>query len=486
MRAIRSREVRVVEVETQSPSPFASSLLFGYVAQFLYEGDSPLAERRAAALALDTGLLAELLGQAELRELLDADAVAQVDAELQRLVPERHARDAEGAADLLRLLGPLTAQAAARPRGTPGVVAAAGEIAARDRGTCRGAGPGRRGRGRRAAARRPRHRPAGRAARRVPRTGRRPRGRPDRALRPHPRPVPRRRRRDVPRSRPRGRHRGAGAARGSGPGRQRRVPPRRQRHRVVRRRGAAPAAAPLHRPAATRGRAGAAADPRHVPARVAARRRPAARHRRGAAGRRAAGRLARTGVGVGVAGAARPRAGLRARDARRADRRRRGRLGRCRGAARLRRLGRPAAGRRRTAAAARARTAHADRHAPRAARGAGRWRRVFFRALAERVDATDGALAEALWDLAWAGHVTGDTLTPLRALVGAGRGPPARRIARPAGRTALALRRARARPGPGRAAERRRAGGRCCPTASTTRRGGPRRSPTSCSTVTGS
>ena len=66
-------------------SPFAQSLLFGYVGQFLYEGDAPLAERRAQALALDTGLLAELLGRSELRELLDAEAMAEIEAELQRL-----------------------------------------------------------------------------------------------------------------------------------------------------------------------------------------------------------------------------------------------------------------------------------------------------------------------------------------------------------------------------------------------------------------
>ncbi|MGE0817945.1 MAG: ATP-dependent helicase [Candidatus Nanopelagicales bacterium] len=108
MKSVQSREVRVVEVETPTPSPFARSLLFGYVAQYLYEGDSPLAERRAAALTLDTALLSELLGQAELRDLLDVEALAQVEAEIGRLVPERHARDAEGVADLLRLLGPLT------------------------------------------------------------------------------------------------------------------------------------------------------------------------------------------------------------------------------------------------------------------------------------------------------------------------------------------------------------------------------------------
>ncbi|WP_155993203.1 ATP-dependent helicase [Nocardioides sp. URHA0020] len=108
MRGIDRREVQVVDVATHQPSPFARTLLFGYVAQFMYEGDSPIAERRAAALALDQGLLAELLGRAELRELLDPDVLAEVEAELQRLAPDRRARDAEGVADLLRLLGPLT------------------------------------------------------------------------------------------------------------------------------------------------------------------------------------------------------------------------------------------------------------------------------------------------------------------------------------------------------------------------------------------
>ena len=76
MRGIATRRVRVAEVGTESPSPFAAALLFGYVGAFMYEGDSPLAERRAAALALDTTLLAELLGRVELRELLDADVIA--------------------------------------------------------------------------------------------------------------------------------------------------------------------------------------------------------------------------------------------------------------------------------------------------------------------------------------------------------------------------------------------------------------------------
>ncbi|HEY3866962.1 MAG TPA: DEAD/DEAH box helicase [Actinocrinis sp.] len=115
LRDIEARKVRVVQVETQAPSPFAASLLFGYVAQFMYEGDSPLAERRAAALTVDPALLAELLGQPELRDLFDIEVLAALEAELQYLTSDRVARDAEDAADLLRLLGPLTqAQAALR------------------------------------------------------------------------------------------------------------------------------------------------------------------------------------------------------------------------------------------------------------------------------------------------------------------------------------------------------------------------------------
>ncbi|WP_320773449.1 ATP-dependent helicase [Streptomyces sp. CRN 30] len=105
---IESRKVRLVEVTTPEPSPFARSLLFGYVAQFLYEGDSPLAERRAAALSLDSRLLAELLGQAELRELLDGEVLTELERELQWRTEDRRVKDPEGVADVLRLLGPLT------------------------------------------------------------------------------------------------------------------------------------------------------------------------------------------------------------------------------------------------------------------------------------------------------------------------------------------------------------------------------------------
>ncbi|NYI85840.1 ATP-dependent helicase [Saccharopolyspora hordei] len=115
MSQVAARKVRVVEVETPTPSPFARSLLFGYIGMFLYETDAPLAERRSAALSLDSTLLAELLGSEALRELLDPEALEEIEQQLQRLAPDRHARDAESAADLLRFLGDLsTAEAEAR------------------------------------------------------------------------------------------------------------------------------------------------------------------------------------------------------------------------------------------------------------------------------------------------------------------------------------------------------------------------------------
>jgi ATP-dependent Lhr-like helicase len=118
MNDIAARKIRIVETETATPSPFAASLLFGYVGAFMYEGDSPLAERRAAALSLDPTLLAELLGRVELRELLDPDVVAGTGRQLQHLSPDRAARDAEAVSDLLRLLGPLTTdEVAARAGG---------------------------------------------------------------------------------------------------------------------------------------------------------------------------------------------------------------------------------------------------------------------------------------------------------------------------------------------------------------------------------
>jgi len=107
LRDIQARRIRTVSVETRSASPFASSLLFDYVGSFMYEGDAPLAERRAQALALDRELLAELLGSEELRELLDADAVADLELDLQSLSDGRRVRTVDGVSDLLRRLGDL-------------------------------------------------------------------------------------------------------------------------------------------------------------------------------------------------------------------------------------------------------------------------------------------------------------------------------------------------------------------------------------------
>ncbi|UZN04897.1 DEAD/DEAH box helicase [Cellulomonas sp. S1-8] len=120
MRDIGAGRVRVVEVTTPHPSPFAQSLLFGYTAQFLYEGDAPLAERRAAALTLDPTLLAELLGtggESQLADLLDPEAVERTEAELAGTAPDRQAGTIEQLADVLRRHGPLPAdEVAARTR----------------------------------------------------------------------------------------------------------------------------------------------------------------------------------------------------------------------------------------------------------------------------------------------------------------------------------------------------------------------------------
>jgi ATP-dependent Lhr-like helicase len=104
---VRARRVRVVAADTERASPFAASLLFDYVGQYIYEGDAPLAERRAQALTLDRELLAELLGSEELRELLDPEVTAEVELELQGLRPETFPRDADEAHDLLVRLGDL-------------------------------------------------------------------------------------------------------------------------------------------------------------------------------------------------------------------------------------------------------------------------------------------------------------------------------------------------------------------------------------------
>ncbi len=105
---LRSRAIRLVSVDTPKASPFAQSLLFNWIAAYMFEGDAPLAERRAAALALDRDLLNDLLGSEELRELLDGEVLADIELELQHLVEERYAKNLDEVHDVLRRVGDLT------------------------------------------------------------------------------------------------------------------------------------------------------------------------------------------------------------------------------------------------------------------------------------------------------------------------------------------------------------------------------------------
>ena len=376
MRSVEQRKVQVTDVSTQSPSPFARSLLFGYVAQFVYEGDSPIAERRAAALSLDQGLLAELLGRAELRELLDPEVLAELEAELQRLTPERRARGAEGVADLLRLLGPLSTDEVAgamrrrrRRRATRSLRSRSRVelVEVRVAGVERWAAVEDVGRLRDG---------LGVAV---------PPGTPDAFTDPVDDPladlVSRYARThgpfttdDVARpARPRHRRGPADppAAGRPGPGARRRVPAGCVRAGVVRRRGAAVAAAPEPGPAAQGGRAGPAGRPGPVPERLAARRRQAPRRRRRGLGHRPARRCPGAGQRPRAAGAGRPGPRLRAVLPRRAHRRRRGALGRTRLAARRRRLGLAPPRRPGAADPARARAVRAQRAPPGRPRRAG-------------------------------------------------------------------------------------------------------------------
>ena len=161
---LRSRAVRVVSVETAKPSPMAQSLLFNWIAAYMYEGDAPLAERRAAALALDRDLLADLLGAEELRELLDPGVLADVELDVQHLSDGRRARTADELHDVLRRVGDLTAtEVELRCEPAEGTTCrrAAGDAARRTpghRGVDRRRAALRRRRGRRPLPRRPRMR----------------------------------------------------------------------------------------------------------------------------------------------------------------------------------------------------------------------------------------------------------------------------------------------------------------------------------------
>ena len=114
LKEIEERKLRVHVVETRKPSPFAASLLFSYVANFLYDGDAPLAERRAQALTIDQDQLREIMGEADLRELLDANAIAEVEETAQCLVESYRARSADGLHDLCLRLGDLSREEMAR------------------------------------------------------------------------------------------------------------------------------------------------------------------------------------------------------------------------------------------------------------------------------------------------------------------------------------------------------------------------------------
>jgi len=124
LRSIEQQEIQVHVVDTPKPSPFAASLLFGYTGNFIYDGDAPLAERRAAALSIDQSLLADLLGEADLREILDPVALSEVEASLQLLGENQRVRTADGLHDLLLRLGDLSRDEIALRLATPDLLKA--------------------------------------------------------------------------------------------------------------------------------------------------------------------------------------------------------------------------------------------------------------------------------------------------------------------------------------------------------------------------
>ncbi len=306
LRKLHSRELSVVEVETPTASPFASSLLFDYVATYMYESDQPNAERRAAALALDRELLRELLGQEELRDLIDPGALDTVEADLQRRSERTRADSADALHDVLRRVGDLTevelapARRARAPT-SPAGCAALEARAPRDRPARRRRGALGRGRGRGPVPRRARRRAARRPAGAVPRGRARTRWSGSSAASPAP----------TARSRARLLKERYGldltpvlaGPRARGRARPRRAAPRRHGARVVRPRGPAPPAPRLARRAARGDRARRPARARPLPAELAGRRPPPARRRRdrpAARGARAAAgpRAARRGLGA--------------------------------------------------------------------------------------------------------------------------------------------------------------------------------------------
>src|SRR6201986_3095853 len=122
LRSVEQRQIRVHVADSRTPSPFASSLLFSYVANYIYDGDAPLAERRAQALSIDQEQLKELLGDADLRELLDADAISEVEEQLQGLLDSQRVRSADGIHDLLLRIGDLTREELLRRLADPDLI----------------------------------------------------------------------------------------------------------------------------------------------------------------------------------------------------------------------------------------------------------------------------------------------------------------------------------------------------------------------------
>ena len=125
---IQRGAIRVTSRESDQPSPFAASLLFFYVANYIYDGDAPLAERRAQALAIDQSHLQELLGDTDLRELLDEAAIAEIESRLQCLDPDYRARHADGLHDLLLRLGDLSRSEIDARSASPEIAALVNEL----------------------------------------------------------------------------------------------------------------------------------------------------------------------------------------------------------------------------------------------------------------------------------------------------------------------------------------------------------------------
>src|SRR5262249_34523067 len=143
LKEVAARKIAVTAIESSTPSPFAASILFSYVANFIYDGDTPLAERRAQALSVDQAQLKELLGEAELRELLASDAIEAIERSLQRVDGEHPVRHADGLHDLLLSIGDLSREEIEARAAEAASVGGRGEALAAERGAFSRAAAGR-------------------------------------------------------------------------------------------------------------------------------------------------------------------------------------------------------------------------------------------------------------------------------------------------------------------------------------------------------